>query len=103
VPQPCCWWPPFSLPSGGWRRWIFVGAWRAAMFVAAGVVLLDHRHALRDMGLSTSAVWRRWTAYSRLAERLVCRQAVPVDADLALLREPVVPLRVLHDVSASAV
>lgn len=92
-----------SQVTTGWRRRVFVATWRAAMFVAAGIVLLDHRHALRDMGLSPSTVWRRWTAYSRLAERLVCRQPVPVDADLALLREPDVPRRVLHEVSASTV
>jgi len=55
----------------GWRRWLFVLAWRATMAAAAIVVLIDHRRALRDLDISYSTVWRRWMAYSGLAERLV--------------------------------
>lgn len=55
----------------GWRRLLFVLAWRATMAAAAIVVLIDHRRALRDLDISYSTVWRRWMAYSGLAERLV--------------------------------
>lgn len=57
--------------QSAWRRTLFVMVWRSTMFAAAIVVLLDHRHALRDLELDISTVWRRWTTYSRLAERLV--------------------------------
>jgi len=53
------------------RRLIFTVTWRATMFAAAIVVLIDHRHALRDLKIDVGTVWRRWMAYSRLAERLV--------------------------------
>lgn len=56
------------------RRWkcrLFIFAWRTTMLLAAVAVLLDHRAALKDLGISKRAVWRRWTTYSREAERLV--------------------------------
>jgi len=54
-----------------WRRLIFTGAWRAATVAAAVVVYLDHRAAMRDLGLSPATVWRRWMSFSRFAEHLV--------------------------------
>lgn len=63
----------------GWRRLLFLGAWRATMFAAAVVVLIDHRHALRDLDIPVSAMWRRWKSYSDLAERLVLAKAEAFD------------------------
>ena len=54
-----------------WHRWLFVAAWRATMSAAAIVVLIDHRAAIRDLGIGTDVVWQRWMSYSRLACRLV--------------------------------
>lgn len=54
-----------------WRRVAFRAAWRLVMLAAATVTFLDHRTALRDLGLPAVVVWRRWLTYSRLAERLV--------------------------------
>lgn len=53
------------------KRAVFVLAWRATMVLAAIVVLIDHRSAVRDLNLDVGTVWRRWMVYSRLAERLV--------------------------------
>lgn len=55
----------------GWRRVLFVAAWRTTMIAAAMAVLLDHRSAMRDLDLKPGVVWRRWMLYCRLAERLV--------------------------------
>lgn len=60
-----------SQTRRAWRRALFVVVWRATMLAAAISVLIDHRPALRDMGIEIGAVWRRWMAYSRLAERCV--------------------------------
>ncbi|MDH3546605.1 MAG: hypothetical protein OEN22_05875 [Gammaproteobacteria bacterium] len=57
--------------SSALRRWIFVAAWRSTMLAAAVVVMIDHRRALRDMGIPFRAVWCRWMSCSRKAERLV--------------------------------
>lgn len=57
--------------SKPWRRLAFTAVWRLTMAAAAVVVLIDHRAALRDLELPVAGVWRRWTTYSRLAERLV--------------------------------
>ena len=54
-----------------WRRVIFVMAWRTTIVVAAAAVLLDHRPAIRDLGIDAGVIWRRWVLYGRLAERLV--------------------------------
>jgi len=54
-----------------WRRAIFVVAWRFTMLAAAIVVLIDHRPAIRDLGIKPIVVWRRWLLYCRLAEQLV--------------------------------
>ncbi|MBT8101159.1 MAG: hypothetical protein KJO82_15495 [Gammaproteobacteria bacterium] len=60
-----------SQTPGRWRQWVFVAVWRSVMFAAAIAVMIDHRAAMHDMGLSRLTVWRRWMRYSRLAERLV--------------------------------
>ena len=54
-----------------WRRFVFTAVWRSAIRAAALVTLLDHRTALRDVGLPVGTVWRRWMTYARRAERLV--------------------------------
>jgi hypothetical protein len=53
------------------NRLLFILTWRSLMFAAAVVVLIDHRHALRDLGISPGIAWRRWMVYSRTAENLV--------------------------------
>jgi len=60
-----------SQTNRSWKRWLFVLVWRTTMLLAAAAVLLDHRAAIRDLGISKTAIWRRWTTYSRLAERLI--------------------------------
>jgi hypothetical protein len=57
--------------SNFWRQLVFRLTWRTVMLAAAVVVLIDHRHAIRDLDLTADTVWRRWMTYSRLAERLV--------------------------------
>ena len=57
-----------------WRRLVFKAAWRLVMLAAAIVTIVDHRTALRDLGLPVDVVWRRWMAYSRMAEWLVTRE-----------------------------
>ena len=61
-----------------WKRCLFVVVWRITMLLAAVAVLVDHRAAIRGLGISKAAIWRRWTTYSRLAERKIvanCAQA----------------------------
>ena len=55
-----------------YRRWLFTLTWRTVMLAAAIAVLLDHRAAIRDVGLDVRTVWRRWWRYANLAERLIC-------------------------------
>jgi len=50
------------------HRRIFVVTWRALMVAAAIAVLVDHRAALRDLGIAPGAVWRRWWTCSHNAE-----------------------------------
>lgn len=54
-----------------WKRWLFILVWRTTMLLAAIAVLIDHRCAIKDLGISKKAIWRRWMSYSQLAERLV--------------------------------
>ena len=54
-----------------WKRWLFIMVWRSTMLLAAVAVLIDHRVAIKELGISRPAIWRRWMTYSRLAERLV--------------------------------
>ena len=56
------------------RRALFVCSWRAMMIAAAAVVLIDHRAAIRDLGIPSRDVWHRWMVYSRTAENLVTRE-----------------------------
>jgi len=68
----CCF---FSIQTQStWRRAVFIVAWRMIMIAAAITVLLDHRPAIRDLGIKPSVIWRRWMLYSRLAEHLVVGQ-----------------------------
>ena len=57
------------------RRCVFRAAWRSGMAVAAIIVLLDHRAALRDLKIPQATLWRAWRGYARLAERLVLQGA----------------------------
>ncbi|MDJ0814039.1 MAG: ferritin-like domain-containing protein [Woeseiaceae bacterium] len=56
-----------------WKRAVFVSAWRITMLLAAIVVMIDHRKAMRDLRIDRRTIWQRWMTYSRLAERLVTR------------------------------
>lgn len=56
------------------HRRLFVISWRALMLAAALVVLVDHRAALRDLGIPPGRAWRRWWAYSRIAEARIVRR-----------------------------
>lgn len=56
-----------------WKRWIFVLAWRTTMFLAAIVVMVDHRAAIRDLRVDRRVILRRWFTFTLLAERLVVR------------------------------
>jgi hypothetical protein len=64
---------------------VFVGVWRITMAAAAVVVLIDHRKTIRDLDLKTSTVLRRWSSYSRLAERLVVNSRRDAQLDLPIL------------------
>jgi len=50
------------------HRRLFVVTWRTLMLAAALVVSIDHRAALRDLGIPPRRVWKRWQLYSRTAE-----------------------------------
>jgi hypothetical protein len=56
-----------------WKRLVFVLAWRATMLLAAVAVMIDHRAAMRDLGIERKTIWRRWMTYADLSERLVVR------------------------------
>ena len=59
------------------KRRIFVAVWRSMMVAAAIAVIVDHRKAIRDMGLDFKTVWHRWMSYSRFAEQLVTGTVSP--------------------------
>ena len=62
-----------------WRRAVFIVAWRTTMFAAAAAVLIDHRPAMRDLGIKPGVVWRRWMLYVKLAEHQVIVGTEPLD------------------------
>ena len=63
------------------HRRCFILAWRSLMLAAALVVAIDHRAALRDLGIPLARVWRRWSACSRTAEaRITDRGRRPAPA-----------------------
>lgn len=66
-----------SQVDNKWRLRLFVVAWRCLVVAAAVAVIVDHRHAIRDMGLGFGVVWDRWMTYSRLAEQLVIGPITP--------------------------
>lgn len=60
-----------SQMTAAWRRRLFVAVWRSVMVAAAVVVMIDHRHTIRDLSLGFRCTWQRWMAFSQMAERLV--------------------------------
>lgn len=62
-----------SQADRAWKKWLFIIIWRTTMLLAAIAVLIDHRAAIRDLGIPKRKISRRWITYSRLAERLVVR------------------------------
>ncbi len=62
-----------SQADRAWKKWLFVITWRTTMLLAAIAVLIDHRAAIRDLGIPRHTIMRRWFTFSRLAERLVVR------------------------------
>lgn len=86
-----------SQASTRWRRLLFLLVWRLTMICAMTVVYLDHRSALRDLDLPFEVVWRRWMAYSRLAERLVTNEPVSADEDLEILNDSYVSAEGIGD------
>lgn len=64
-----------SQCNHAWKRGLFVVTWRTTMLLAAIAVMIDHRAAIRDLGINKREIWRRWMTFSRLAERLVTRPA----------------------------
>lgn len=70
-----------------WRRLLFVGVWRLTTIAAAVAVFIDHRAAMRDLGLTPGIVWQRWMSYSRFAEELVTKTRPPTVADLVAREE----------------
>lgn len=52
------------------RSILFRSAWRLVSHAASIVVMVDHRRALKDMGISRREVWNRWQRVSRQAEAL---------------------------------
>jgi len=59
------------------QRRIFIVIWRSLMVAASVAVIIDHRNAIRGIGLDFTNVWHRWMSYSRLAEQLVTGTASP--------------------------
>lgn len=56
-----------------WKQWLFRAVWRTTMLLAAIAVLIDHRHAIRDLDIPVRVIWRRWMTFSLIAERLIVR------------------------------
>ena len=66
-----------SQTRSTWRRILFAVVWRTTMLAAAIAVIIDHRAAIRDIGLDRAAVWQRLMSCSQLAERLVTGPSAP--------------------------
>jgi hypothetical protein len=60
-----------SQVRNSWQKRLFVCLWRAIMMAASLVVLIDHRHAIRDLHIGKRRVVARWKTYCELAEALV--------------------------------
>ena len=67
-----------SQTGSNWRKRLFIAVWRTVMASAAVVVAIDHRHAIRDLGIGLKPVLARWRTYSRLAETLVVSESALV-------------------------
>ena len=88
-----------QVRSAGQRR-VFRAVWRNMMFAAAVAVIIDHRHAIKDMGLDIKTVWRRWRSFSQLAENLVTRYtATHLPEESSLPAQSALPVK--HQVFAS--
>ena len=59
--------------SNAWQRQLFVIAWRVVAAAASCVFIVDHRHALRDMGIDLRVTWHRLMAVAHQAESFVIR------------------------------
>lgn len=60
------------------RRWMFKVTWRAVTRVAQIAVYLEHRGALKDMGMTRNELFARWRQTVAQAEALVLSR--PADA-----------------------
>ncbi len=67
-----------SQTCTAWQRFTFVATWRITVVAAAALFVVDHRSALRDLGLTRTLVWRRLMALGRFVERLVVGDSQPV-------------------------
>lgn len=79
-----------------WQRLVFRAAWRVTMYAAGLVVLIDHRAALKDLGIPFGTVWQRWMTFGRIAECAIVpdrRQDSPRAAADARRRAAVAPTR----------
>jgi hypothetical protein len=68
------------------HRRLFVIVWRALMFAAALGVLVDHRAALRDLGIPLRRAWRRWWVYSRIAQARIVRSGTRSESFAGVIR-----------------
>jgi hypothetical protein len=60
-----------SQARKSWQKRLFVCLWRIIMLAASLVVLVDHRHAIRDLHIGKRRIMARWKTYRELAEALV--------------------------------
>lgn len=60
-----------SQARKAWQKRVFVFFWRTIMVAAAVVVLIDHRHAIKDLDIGKRRIMARWKTYCELAEALV--------------------------------
>ncbi|WP_124538434.1 ferritin-like domain-containing protein [Piscinibacter terrae] len=57
--------------DGPMKRWLFKAAWRTVTAVAQLAVYLEHRGALKDMGVPRSELFARWRKTVEQAQALV--------------------------------